>query len=191
MDWRIPNQRLHSTAGVGPCFFFFFFFGPSCVLIRLLARNCIEQHLLSILTPRCYWMVKKGRSGCVCDLWPVAEPSQKKQEEKSEKPDQQVGQQYNGEVNKSMDIKANRSWNRCVRSLFIWRVKSSLCINAHQPTQPKKRPSHNQYSNPADLLPLPVILASAAACILPGGPRLSSHLITMDIEKKKIWSLYQ
>ena len=30
-----------------------------------------------------------------------------------------------------------------------------LSINAYQPTQPKKRPSHNQYKNPANLLPPP------------------------------------
>ena len=30
-----------------------------------------------------------------------------------------------------------------------------LSINAHQPTQPKKRPSPNQYQDPANLLPPP------------------------------------
>ena len=43
---------------------------------------------------------------------------------------------------------------KCVDWSSILRAKE-LSINAHQQTQPKNRPSHNQYSNPADLLPPP------------------------------------
>lgn len=45
-----------------------------------------------------------------------------------------------------------------------------LSLNAHRPTQLKKRPSHNQYPNPADLLPpsfSPSLSASPATGLLP------------------------
>ena len=37
----------------------------------------------------------------------------------------------------------------------LYLTGEELSINAHQQTQPKKRPSHNQYPNPANLLPPP------------------------------------
>ena len=37
-------------------------------------------------------------------------------------------------------------------SEVLYLTGEELSINAHQPTQPKKRPSHNQYQNPANLL---------------------------------------
>ncbi len=67
----------------------------------------------------------------VCDLWP--------QEEKSEKLDQQVGQQYNRGVNNSMEIEANRSMNRVREESFILTGKE-LSINAYQTNPTKETP---------------------------------------------------
>ena len=53
---------------------------------------------------------------------------------------------------------------------WFYRTGEQLSINADQPTQPKKRPSHNQYQNPANLLPPPfgaLLSASPSADLLP------------------------
>ena len=43
----------------------------------------------------------------------------------------------------------------------LYLMGKELSINAHQPTQSKKRPSHKQYQNPASLLPPPFGLAES------------------------------
>ena len=80
----------------------------------------------------------------VCDLWSVAEPSQNK------------GKRARGLINRWFNSTIGGSIDRLMRG---WEVLclmgKGLSINAHQPTRPKNRPSHNQYQDPANLLPPP------------------------------------
>lgn len=55
-------------------------------------------------------------------------------------------------------------------SEVVYLTGEELSINAHQPIQPNKRPSHNQYQNPDNVLPPPfgsLLLASPNAGLLP------------------------
>ncbi len=50
------------------------------------------------------------------------------------------------------------------RSEVPYLTGEELSIYAHQPTQPKKRPSHNQYQTLASLLPPPFGSLGLAKC---------------------------
>ena len=60
----------------------------------------------------------------------------------------------------------------------LYLTGEELSINAHQPTQPKKRPGQNQYQNPANLLP-PAFgsqhSTSPSVGFLPGWAYISPH----------------
>ncbi len=77
---------------------------------------------------------------------------------------------------------------------MVYLTGKELSINAHRPTQSKKSPSHNQYANPADLLPPsfgPSLSASPTAGLLPNlayvSPRLTKAIVKAGFRFNSIY----
>ena len=73
------------------------------------------------------------------------------------------------------------------RWLVLYLTGEELSINAHQPTQPKKRPSQNHYQNPANLLPPPfgsTLSASPSVGSYQAGPTSHPTTVPSDFARK-------
>ena len=72
----------------------------------------------------------------------------------------------------------------------LYLTSEELSINAHQPTQLKKRPSHNQYQNSQPIATaFRLTTLGLAECRPPHGPRLGLHPITVYVFLPSISSL--
>ena len=109
-----------------------------------------------------YW---KGVVVGMCGLWSKAEPSQNKRKRARGL----INRWVNNTIDGSIDEWIN-AWVRGWKAFHL--TGEELSIYAHQSTQRKNRPSHNQYQNLASLLPPPFGSLGLTECGPPTRPRL-------------------